>query len=78
MKYSSRSLASTLRLEATSLAVTPTAMECRQKPSMLRAWKSLALPRVPSTAVLRARFLTVLMPSMMIARTREVIWLGRE
>ncbi len=62
---------------AISLAVTPTHSEWRQNPSMLRAWKLFLPESWPSTAVDRARFFTVLTPSMMMARTRVVIWLFR-
>ena len=62
---------------AMSLDVTPTQSEWRQKPSGLRALKAPLSTSLSMTAVERARFFTVLTPSMMMARARLVTWVPR-
>ena len=57
---------------ASSLAMTPTAMEWAQNSRMGRAWDFFAWPTLRMMAVDRARFLTVFSPSMMIALVSEV------
>ncbi len=58
---------------AMALAVTPTQMECAQKASMGREANDAFFAKAPTTAVLKARFFTVLSPSIMMARANEVI-----
>ena len=71
MKYSSSRDDSTPRFFAMSLDVTPAPSEWRQNACGSSARNWVFLPKVSITAELSARFFTVLMPSMMIARTSE-------